>query len=623
MLEKIKKNKLKTSIIIISIIVFTFGLVTTILNTKDTYAWTTDGMCYVCDVDKSIRQFILLTDLDAYPNQSCQNAGGEWDYWGHAKSEEKCKTAVRPDFGAYIYFEPQEGLFPGGSSDVDKWYACNVLAGEAYCEDKVFHPEPILGDRKFIGWGTSPYCDSTIYKNDEDIIKLYNPATFLYACYDSIKYRISFYARYGVIPNDIIVNKGDSFTLPQLNNSNTNFVFTHWEDNTGNKYYVGDPVVPTFDMIFIAVFEENNISGSGGSGNSSNNDGSSNSGGSGNSSNNDGSSNSGGSGNSSNNGGSSNSNVSYTITYDGNGGTWQGKTSWVDDNTVVIGESYRVYSNDNFFVREGYTFTGWKDQNGEDWTTHIINPFVWNENYAYDITLYAQWTANDVKLYTVTYDGNGGTWQGKTTWVDNDHRVAIGDSYKVYSNDNFFVREGYTFTGWRDQNGEDWTYHIITPFKWNNKYAYDITLYAQWEPNDAKRYTVTYDGNGGLYKGSPTYVDKDRTMTMGQAYTVYSNDDFFVREGYNFTGWKDQNGEDWTMHITRPFVWKEPYDYDITLYAQWEKINNDTDSDTDKTDEEINTNNKTGDVLIYIVWTIGIGTLGYTIYYFTKRKDSL
>ena len=40
----------------------------------------------------------------------------------------------------------------------------------------------------------------------------------------------------------------------------------------------------------------------------------------------------------------------------------------------------------------------------------------------------------------------------------------------------------------------------------------------------------------------------------------------------------------------------------------------------DKTDEELKENEKTGDVLIILAWVVGLCALGYTAYYFIKRK---
>lgn len=41
---------------------------------------------------------------------------------------------------------------------------------------------------------------------------------------------------------------------------------------------------------------------------------------------------------------------------------------------------------------------------------------------------------------------------------------------------------------------------------------------------------------------------------------------------------------------------------------------------TCKANQEINNNSKTGDALIYIAWVIGLGAIGYSVYYFRKLK---
>jgi len=41
---------------------------------------------------------------------------------------------------------------------------------------------------------------------------------------------------------------------------------------------------------------------------------------------------------------------------------------------------------------------------------------------------------------------------------------------------------------------------------------------------------------------------------------------------------------------------------------------------TCKANQEIDNNNKTGDALIYLAWIIGLGAIGYSVYYFKKLK---
>ena len=117
----------------------------------------------------------------------------------------------------------------------------------------------------------------------------------------------------------------------------------------------------------------------------------------------------------------------YTLTYDGNGGLYGENSSWSE--TVTYGSDCLIW--DNFFDIKGYTFAGWNTNpygNGEDWTPWIGK--TWNWSYSYDVTLYAQWKP---KSYTVTYDGNGGTWGENTQWSES---IAFGNNYTTY--DNFF-----------------------------------------------------------------------------------------------------------------------------------------------------------------------------------------
>ncbi|MFR5030345.1 MAG: InlB B-repeat-containing protein [Blautia hansenii] len=78
-------------------------------------------------------------------------------------------------------------------------------------------------------------------------------------------------------------------------------------------------------------------------------------------------------------------------------------------------------------------------------------------------------------------------------------------------------------------------------------------------------YTMTYDGNGGLYGSSSTWSEE---VVYKTDYTTWDN--FFTRPGYTFTGWNtkpDGSGDDWTPYIGKPWNWW--YTWDVTLYAQW------------------------------------------------------
>ena len=150
----------------------------------------------------------------------------------------------------------------------------------------------------------------------------------------------------------------------------------------------------------------------------------------------------------------------YNITYDGNGGTWDGKTSWLDDKNGPIryGESYTTQ--DNIFERDGYVFTGWKEDDGTDWTTRIGKTWTWSYNK--DVTLYAQWVPEPTGSFEITkvdtstngpikgvefglYSDSNCEKMLKGPVVTNDSGIAILEELKV---GNYYYKELKTPVGY-------------------------------------------------------------------------------------------------------------------------------------------------------------------------------
>ena len=188
---------------------------------------------------------------------------------------------------------------------------------------------------------------------------------------------------------------------------------------------------------------------------------------------------------------------------------------------------------------------------------------------------------------TVTYNFNGATtaqYLGSTVTTHEEHyyyntKVADGLDNTNNSGHLNLTKTGYTTKGsWNTKaDGSGNSVLHDTPFataqllanalglNGNDLATKDlaITVYAEWEPNE---YTVTYNGNQGLYNGSDAWVDTDKAI-YDSTYTVYSNTDFFVRPGYAFTGWVDQYGNACAVGSV---TWNRTED--LTLYAQWEAI---------------------------------------------------
>ena len=274
--------------------------------------------------------------------------------------------------------------------------------------------------------------------------------------------------------------------------------------------------------------------------------------------------------------------TTYTVKYDANGGT--GAPS---NQTKKQGESLTISTAKP--TKTGYTFTSWNTKKDGTGTKYDIGASYTTDS---DVTLYAQYKENTI-TYTVKYDANGGTGAPSNQTKTKDKELVLSTTVPT--------KEGYKFVNWntkKDGTG--------TSYNAGSKYTTEasVTLYAQYEKElneEETKYTITFYTNDGTTEKSTKVVNKGNKVVKPEDPT---------REGYTFDGWYDkkENGKeyDFTKEVTS----------DISLYAYWSKIG-------DKTNEDVDKNSKTGDILIFIAWTAGIGALTYSVYYFKSRKETI
>lgn len=232
----------------------------------------------------------------------------------------------------------------------------------------------------------------------------------------------------------------------------------------------------------------------------------------------------------------------YTVRFAGNGATGGG--------TPDQAFQYNIGQNlhRNGFVRDGYTFTGWKRADNQQ--AYGDGQWVTNLTTQPDgiVTMVAQWSANEAH---VRYNPNppaGKTAGGQGTPNWDGH---TGDTPTI--GQNGWTIDGYTFAGWATSpDGSGARYAPGARWTANGT----LTLYAQWTPGQA---SLTYDGNGAT--GGKTDPQTGKTDEK-----INVRDNGFTRDGYTFVTWNTQAdckgnavkpNSEWTLRGSS------------TLYACW------------------------------------------------------
>ena len=198
-------------------------------------------------------------------------------------------------------------------------------------------------------------------------------------------------------------------------------------------------------------------------------------------------------------------------------------------------------------VRTGYDFVGWVTS--PDGTGEVLTENIYADR---DQTYYAQWTP---KTVTVTFIGNGGSFtvgEGETST-----RTTLTGKYGENLEAPIPSRTGYTFTGWDT---------VVNTFP-----AEDVTLTAQWTPNDC---TLTF------VVTNPANPDQSETRELTGAYDAkIINDNLtggaipepnYTADGFLFMGWTDASGNIITDMETQYIRGDATYTAYFTATAGWQ-----------------------------------------------------
>ena len=236
--------------------------------------------------------------------------------------------------------------------------------------------------------------------------------------------------------------------------------------------------------------------------------------------------------------------VTYTVEINNDGG-WQGNFS-----LDLLNKEYNILTGydrlpTDYLKRNYYQFLGWNVTFDTDCSTLTEVTEIPAGSYG-NATATAIWDPVDF---------------GITVELDEDATLD-GEIPSTYNNTTVFelgctpVKKGYTFTGWEissqyDNNG-NFPEEPVIDFVINNNFG-DVKLTATFKIN---QYTISFDTDGG--SEIPSEVQDFDTL-------INEPDEIPVKEGYNFVGWYDEDGNEFLFDENA----KVP-DEDITIYAKWE-----------------------------------------------------
>lgn len=176
-------------------------------------------------------------------------------------------------------------------------------------------------------------------------------------------------------------------------------------------------------------------------------------------------------------------------------------------------------------TKDGYIFAGWVDADGNPVTT-IPND---------DTTVEADWEEIIPETYTIKY--YDGSTLLKTEQYAEDAPIAEFTPDK---------KEGYTFNGWTGMP-EDGLMN-----------AENIEVFADWSVN---KNSITLNAGEGEFADGTSIFEEDEVAYGTTLSGVVPNEP--TREGYEFTGWVDADGNPAEIPTTMP-------DEPIDLKATWE-----------------------------------------------------
>lgn len=181
--------------------------------------------------------------------------------------------------------------------------------------------------------------------------------------------------------------------------------------------------------------------------------------------------------------------ITYTITYNANGGT-----NAPNQQTKEYGKTIALSASKP--TKDGHIFQGWSTANDNTVEYRPSDSYTANAN----ITLYAVWK---IITYTIAYNANGGSGAPQDQIKEWNKPINLSETKPT--------RQGYTFQGWATSSSGEVQYQPSASYTANS----NVTLFAIWK---IITYTITYNANGGY--DAPSSQTKEYGKSINLSTTV-------------------------------------------------------------------------------------------------------
>ena len=232
--------------------------------------------------------------------------------------------------------------------------------------------------------------------------------------------------------------------------------------------------------------------------------------------------------------------ITYTITYDSNGGSAVSSDDYTIEDAVTIAAAP---------TKEGWKFAGWEvDEDAGNWTegTAYDAEQVLDAGKYGNVTLVADWTR--LYKYKLNFDPNLGTDTAHTAspMPDNKEWTAWLEAQQhTFTWTNVPQRDGYTFLGWAEtadgavlDGGPNLKSYTVA--KDNDETgATSKTLYAKWQENKATITYVAVTSDGGTVQIGENAPAATASEEVLRSSGTPAGATAAAKENYQFVGWYD------------------------------------------------------------------------------------